>query len=75
MGIRPLNIGIIGLGTVGTGLIELLSKNKKIIFSRTERAINVLAICAKNKNKKRKIMKLAAALNSERFRIVWTVPY
>ena len=55
MSIKPLNIGIIGLGTVGTGLIEFLSKNKKIIFSRTERAINILAICAKNKNKKRKI--------------------
>ena len=55
MSIKPLNIGIIGLGTVGTGLIELLSKNKKIIFSRTERAINILAICAKRKNKKREI--------------------
>ena len=55
MSIKPLNIGIIGLGTVGTGLIEFLSKNKKIIFSRTERAINILAICAKSKNKKRKI--------------------
>ena len=55
MSIKPLNIGIIGLGTVGTGLIEFLSKNEKIIFSRTERAIDILAICAKSKNKKRKI--------------------
>ena len=55
MSIKPLNIGIIGLGTVGTGLIEFLSKNKKIIFSRTERVINILAICAKSKNKKREI--------------------
>ena len=55
MSIRPLNIGIIGLGTVGTGLIKFLLKNKKIIFSKTERDINILAICAKNKNKKREI--------------------
>ena len=56
MSIKPLNIGIIGLGTVGTGLIEFLSKNEKIIFSRTERAIDILAICAKSKIKKEKSM-------------------
>ena len=52
---KPLNIGIIGLGTVGIGLIKCLINNKNIIKSKSERAISIAAICAKNKNKKRDI--------------------
>ena len=55
MALEPLNIGIIGLGTVGTGLIQCLLNNRKLILSRTEREINISAICAKSKNKKRDI--------------------
>ena len=50
---KPLNIGIIGLGTVGMGLIKCLIDNKEIIKSKSEREISIAAICAKNKNKKR----------------------
>ena len=52
---RPLNIGIIGLGTVGIGLINCLLKNKKLIETKTNKEIFISAICAKNKNKKRNI--------------------
>ncbi len=52
---KPLNIGIIGLGTVGIGLINCLMNNKKLITSKTEREICISAICAKNKNKKRNL--------------------
>jgi len=52
---KPLNIGIIGLGTVGMGLIKCLINNKNIIKSKSERVISIAAICAKNKNKKRDI--------------------
>ena len=52
---KPLNIGIIGLGTVGMGLIKCLINNKNIIKSKSEREISIAAICAKNKNKKRDI--------------------
>ncbi len=55
MSIKQLNIGIIGLGTVGVGLIQCLLKNKKLIFSRSEREISISAICAKNQTKKRDI--------------------
>ena len=34
---KPLNIGIIGLGTVGMGLIKCLINNKNIIKSKSER--------------------------------------
>ena len=52
---KPLNIGIIGLGTVGMGLIKCLINNKNILKSKSERVVSIAAICAKNKNKKRDI--------------------
>ncbi len=50
---KPLNIGIIGLGTVGIGLINCLLKNKKLISTKTKKEILISAICAKNRTKKR----------------------
>ena len=50
---NPFNVGIIGLGTVGLGVIDLLNKNKKLIAHRVGREIRISGICAKNKNKRR----------------------
>ena len=51
--IKQLNIGIIGLGTVGTGVIETLEQKTKILKKKYNLNINILGISAKNKNKKR----------------------
>ena len=51
----PLKIGIIGLGTVGLGVIDLLTKNIETITLRAGREIKISGICAKRKNKKRNI--------------------
>jgi homoserine dehydrogenase len=51
----PLRIGIAGLGTVGTGVIEVLCSNKAHIFSRSGREIVVTAVSARDKSKDRKI--------------------
>ena len=50
---NPFNVGIIGLGTVGLGVIDLLNKNKKLIAHRVGREVRISGICAKNKNKRR----------------------
>ena len=55
MGNNPLNIGIIGLGTVGLGVIDFLTENREIITRRAGREIRISGVCAKRKNKKRKI--------------------
>ena len=52
---HKLNIGIIGLGTVGSGVIKLLKKQKSNIKSRTGIELKVVAINAKNKRKKRSV--------------------
>ena len=50
---RHLNIGIIGLGTVGSGVIETLEKKKNYFKIKYNLKINILGISAKSKNKKR----------------------
>ena len=51
---KTLNIAVIGLGNVGSYLLNELNKKKKEIEIKTSRKINVVAISARNINKKRK---------------------
>lgn len=48
-----VNIGIIGLGTVGSGVIEAIEKNKNIFSKKYKINLKISGITAKNKNKKR----------------------
>ena len=50
---KNINIAIIGLGQIGSYLYNELNKKKRIIEKKTGKKIKVVAICAKNKNKKR----------------------
>ena len=51
---NKINIAVIGLGHVGNYLLNELNTKKKDIEQKTGKIINVVAISAKNKNKKRK---------------------
>jgi len=51
----PLNIGIAGLGTVGTGTVKLLRQNQKLLSERTGRDITVTAVSARDASKDRGI--------------------
>ena len=50
-----LNVAIIGLGTVGSGVIKLLKRQKRNIKNRTGIELELVAISAKNKRKKRSV--------------------
>ena len=50
-----LNVAIIGLGTVGSGVIKLLKRQKSNIKNRTGIELELVAISAKNKRKKRNV--------------------
>ena len=50
-----LNVAIIGLGTVGSGVIKLLNRQKSNIKNRTGIELELVAISAKNKRKKRSV--------------------
>ncbi len=51
---KNFNIAVIGLGQIGSYLLNELNIKKKDIYKKTGKKINVIAISAKNKNKKRK---------------------
>ena len=51
---KTLNIAVIGLGNVGGYLLNELNKKKKEIEIKTSKKINVVAISARNINKKGK---------------------
>ena len=51
---NKLNIAIVGLGQIGIYLYNELITKKKDIENKTGRKINIVAISAKNKNKKRR---------------------
>jgi len=43
-----VNIGILGLGTVGGGVVNVLNKNKNEIFARTGEQINIIQAAVKD---------------------------
>ncbi|MGE0211253.1 MAG: homoserine dehydrogenase [Parvibaculaceae bacterium] len=49
----PLKLGIAGLGTVGTGVLDLVERHGEAVESRTGRRITVTAVSARNKAKPR----------------------
>ena len=51
---NKINIAIVGLGQIGSYLLNELTIRKKNIKLLTGKDINIVAISAKNKNKKRK---------------------
>ena len=50
---KPLNIALAGLGTVGVGVIQLLRENEALIAKRAGRAINIVSVSARDRNKDR----------------------
>lgn len=51
----PLRIALAGLGTVGAGVIRLLEANGELIAARAGRALQITAVCARDRNKDRGI--------------------
>ena len=50
---KNINVAVIGLGQVGCYLLNELNTKKKDILTKTGKSIKVVAISARNKNKKR----------------------
>ncbi len=58
----PLKVGLAGLGTVGGGVLKLLAARKDALAARCGRGIEIVAVSARNRRKKR-----AADISSLRF--------
>ncbi len=55
MKIKKIGLGIVGLGTVGTGLIEIIQKNKNLYKNKYNIDFSINGISAKNQKKNRNI--------------------
>ncbi|MDP2768864.1 MAG: homoserine dehydrogenase, partial [Giesbergeria sp.] len=45
---RPLRVGLIGIGTVGAGTLRVLARNQALIAGRAGRGIEVVVVAARN---------------------------
>jgi homoserine dehydrogenase len=52
---EPLKIGLAGLGTVGTAVVDLLDRGRDKLIARCGRPIEVVAVGARSRSKKRSI--------------------
>jgi len=52
---EPLKVGLAGLGTVGTAVVHLIERGRDKIVARCGRPIEVVAISARSRSKKRDI--------------------
>jgi homoserine dehydrogenase len=50
---KPMRVAVVGLGTVGTGVIRLLDANRDLIARRAGRPIEVRAVNARDRNRDR----------------------
>ena len=52
---EPLKVGLAGLGTVGTAVIQLLERGRDKLVARCGRPIEVVAVSARSRGKKRAV--------------------
>ena len=50
---KPFRIGVAGLGTVGTGVVKILTQNADVITQRAGRPIEIVAVSARDKTRDR----------------------
>jgi homoserine dehydrogenase len=53
--VAPLRIGVAGLGTVGSAVVATIERERAMLTARCGRPVQVVAVCARSKSKKRGI--------------------
>src|SRR5438309_9744006 len=67
---RPINVGLLGIGTVGGGTWDVLKRNADEIRRRAGRAIRISQVADKAVGKARKSVGKKAKVLSDAFRVV-----
>ena len=67
---KPINVGLLGIGTVGGGTWDVLQRNASEIERRAGRAIRISRIADKDLGRARKIAGTKAKITSDAFEVV-----
>ena len=67
---RPINVGLLGIGTVGGGVWDVLNRNADEIQRRAGRAIRIARVADKDIRKAKALLKGKAKLTSDAFEVV-----
>jgi len=70
MNIKPINIGLLGLGTVGSGTYSVLCRNQEEIIRRAGRAITLKIVGVRDVEKARKIVGDVVKITKNVFEVV-----
>ncbi|MDM0020950.1 homoserine dehydrogenase [Variovorax saccharolyticus] len=66
---RPLRVGMIGIGTVGSGTFRVLARNQAEIAARAGRGIELVIVAARNLERAARIVEGRVELTSDAFRV------
>src|SRR6476661_217353 len=67
---KPINVGLLGVGTVGGGTFEVLARNQEEITRRAGRGIVITKIADKDLARARKIAGNAATVTADAYEVV-----
>ena len=67
---RKINIGIIGLGNIGCGLVKILGSRKSLLAQKIETEIVIKKICDKDLNRKRDVAVDKSLLITDAYEII-----
>ncbi len=67
---KPINVGLLGIGTVGGGTFEVLARNQEEITRRAGRAIVITMVADKDIERAHKLVGKTAAVTADAFEVV-----
>jgi homoserine dehydrogenase len=70
MSIKPINVGLLGIGTVGGGTFTVLQRNAEEIARRAGRPIRIVAVADKNVELAKKVTGGACRVTDDAFSVV-----
>src|SRR4051812_26011139 len=67
---KPINVGLLGIGTVGGGTFEVLARNQEEITRRAGRGIVIKMVADKDVDRARKLVGSAATVTADAYEVV-----
>ena len=67
---KPMNVGLLGIGTVGSGTFTVLARNAEEISRRAGRPINITVVADKNTELAKSVTKGACRVTDDAFSVV-----